>query len=140
MKKPRSPSSQVVTIEQVIAEALHLCNQKCLEINEVLSAYSWRCSKGKPGVLYKLGTGTNHEATNYARKSYNSEGDLKDFDFWIRRNRFSGVKQIKVVSLFSIAKRLEAMTLSQKKPRDEGVFKATKSGLINKERIRVPHR
>jgi hypothetical protein len=127
-------------MESVIAEALHLCNQKCLEIYTVLNSYSWRCAKERPGVLFKIGNGVNRESANYARLSYTGHADMEGYSFWIRETRFSSVKQVKVIPLFSISERLEKLVLSQSKPRDAGVFKATKSGLVNKERIRVPHR
>jgi hypothetical protein len=134
-KKVASPSekSKVVTLQVVLEECLRFGLQSALGINDIFQPLAWSLSENvgsasrTSGSYYKLGE-------QVARMQYWEGGNI----YHISLGR--GKKWVKIRGLGELYSKIKQRALSQSKPRDKGTFKSDASGMVNKERIRVPHK
>lgn len=131
-------------MEKVILEVLVFCKRQAIVLNDVLGAVSWRTWE-KPTINMRYGLRNTVLAEEIAREAFNAEpgpdwpGGYKATGIWTA-DRLKREKKNRIPSAMEIIPKLEKWVLLQNKPRDIGIFKSEKSGMINKERIRVPHR
>lgn len=129
------PKSKVITADKVQLETLAFAKQQLLAFYEVMSGYSWNTTGG--GVLFRHSLTYDKLAKKLAELMWSAGGKVFVHS---NRNPLNKPKWIFVPGFQVLLNNFQINELGQTKPRDLGVWKSKGSGVLNKMRIRVPHR